>query len=150
MHNITTLKIFRISNNDITEEAAGDIAVALSHNTQLQELDISDNHIKASGAITLAKGLHNITTLKFFRISNNDITEEAAGDIARLLYNNTQLEEVDIAFNELRSGGIKLIKQALQYFKNLQILLIHDNKITDITIKEILAATFCNVNYFYQ
>ena len=150
LHNITTLKIFRISDNDITKEAAGDIAVALSHNTQLQELDISDNHIKASGAITLAKRLHDITTLKIFRISNNDITEEAAGDIARLLYNNTQLEEVDIAFNELRSGGIKLIAQALQHFKNLQILLIHDNKITNITIKGILAVTFHNVKFFFQ
>ena len=150
LHRITTtLAKVCISNNNITKEAAHDIAVFFSHNTNLQELDISNNHLQAAGAITLAKGLQNIGMLRKFYISNNNITEEAAGDIARLLYNNTQLEEFDIGFNELGSSGIMIIAPALQRIKSLQILIIHNNKITDKAKGSIKALISCKLKKFY-
>ena len=36
---VTTLAKFCISHNNITEEAADDIAIALSYSTQLEELE---------------------------------------------------------------------------------------------------------------
>ena len=131
LHNITTLTKFYISNNSITEEAAGDIALALSHNIQLQELDISDNHIEASGAITLAKGLHNITKLIKFCISNNCITEEAAGDIAFALSHNTQLQELDISDNHIKASGTITLARGLHNITTLKVFCISDNDITE-------------------
>ena len=140
---ISSLKAINLSNNYITTSIASYIAVALVHNTHLQELDISNNHLQGSGATMLAKGLH-ITMLTIFCISNNGITEEAADDIAKFLFHNTQLEEFDIGFNELGSRGIMIIAQALQHIRNLHILKINNNKITDEAINSVLAVINCN------
>ena len=49
---ISTLKTFYISNNNIGEEAANDIANVLSHNTQLKNVDISSNSFKVVAVAT--------------------------------------------------------------------------------------------------
>ena len=48
-----------IANNNISKEAADDIATVLSHNTQLQKLYLGENNLKSSGVIKIARGLQN-------------------------------------------------------------------------------------------
>ena len=44
-----------IRNNNITEEAADDIAAAISNNTNLQEFDIGRNTLETVGVIKISK-----------------------------------------------------------------------------------------------
>ena len=59
---ITMLREFCISNNSITEEAAGDIAKFLLHNGQLKEFDISFNELKSTGIIKINIHCTSFTT----------------------------------------------------------------------------------------
>ena len=113
MQCISSLTNLCIGNNFITDEAADDIAAAISCNTQLQELDISNNLLEGTGAIKLSKALQGILTLKKLFINNNLINDEAADDIATALSCNTQLQELDISSNNFQAVGTMTITKAL-------------------------------------
>ena len=85
---ISTLTTFAISNNNVSEEAADDIAKVLSCNTELQVLHLLKNRFKTSGMIKIAKALRNISTLTVFDIESNNVHDKAANDIARFLSRN--------------------------------------------------------------
>ena len=88
---MSMLKRIFISKNNITENAAGNIAALLSCNTQLQELDISDNYLQSTGVIIISKALQGISTLTKLFISKNNIMENAASNIAAVISYDTQL-----------------------------------------------------------
>ena len=114
LHNITTLTKFCISNNNITEETAGDIVFALSHNSQLQELDLTK-----------------------FCISNNNITEKVAGDVAFVLSCSTHLQELDISNNNLQASGAITLAKGLHNITTLTKFRISNNIITEETAGDI-------------
>ena len=82
LQNMSTLTIFSISNNNVDEQAAGDIATVLSHNTNLRKLYLNSNNFKTEGMIKIAEGLQNISTLRILNISSNNIGKGAADNIA--------------------------------------------------------------------
>ena len=122
---ISTLIKLVISYNDITDEAADDIASFLSRNTNLQELDLSNNNLKAPGTITICK-VH-LSNLTAFNISHNNITNEAADDIAAFLSHNTKLQVLDISCNNLQELGYRKIFKVLQSVSVLTSLKISDS-----------------------
>ena len=122
---------FCISNNNINEEAAGDIAFDLSYSNQPQEVNISNNYVQAEGAITSENSSHNLTALKKFHISNNNITEETAGDITVFISHNTQLQELDISNNHLQAAGAITLAKGLHNITTLTKFCISNNNITE-------------------
>ena len=54
---IYTLKKLYLNNNNITEEAADDIATVISCNIHLQELKLGNNNLQTSGIIKVARSL---------------------------------------------------------------------------------------------
>ena len=60
LQNISTLTKFSISNNNVGEAAAVDIAMVLSHNTKLQELYLNNNIITTVGMIKIAIELYKM------------------------------------------------------------------------------------------
>ena len=112
--NLVNLKIFNVANNNISEEAADDIAAILSHNTKLQELYPGGNNLQSAGAIKTAKSLLNVSSLTVFDISNNNVGEKAADDIAAILSHNTRLQKVCLGGNNLQSAGAMKIVKGLQ------------------------------------
>ena len=86
LQNVSILQKLDISNNNVGEKAAHDIAIALSHNTNLQELYLESNRFKAPGMSELAKALQCISTLTVLSISNNSVGEDAADDIAQVYF----------------------------------------------------------------
>ena len=88
LRDVSTLTIINISNNNVGEEAADDIATVLSRNINLQQLNLSNNGLKTVGMIKIAKALQNISTLRIFIISNNNVGLEAADDIATVISQN--------------------------------------------------------------
>lgn len=77
---------------NISEEAAGHIAIVLSHNIKLQELYLGENNLQASSTKKITVGFQDVLNLKTIDISNNNISKEAAGFIAIVLSHNTMLQ----------------------------------------------------------
>ena len=144
LQNISTLTKLCIDNNKITDEAADDIAAAISCNIRLQEFSIGANDLQASGAMIIAKGLQNISTLTILYINNNKITDEAADDIAAAISCNSNLKEFDIGKNCLQTFGAIKIAKGLQKNSSLTKLHIDHNNITDEAADDIVAVICCN------
>ena len=89
LHNIVTLLLLDLTQNNISEEAADDIAMVLSHNTKLQAVRLGGNNLQSVGAIKIAKGLSNVENISVFDLSKSIISKEAADYIANILSHNT-------------------------------------------------------------
>ena len=132
LRNVSTLTKLYINSNDITVDAADDIANALSCNYNcLQELDISNNCFCSIGIIKIAIGLNHISTLKKLYMSGNYITDKAADEINAIIIHNTGLQEFDISENNLQAKGIMKIAKTLQNISTLKKLNISKNNITE-------------------
>ena len=100
-----------IHNNNITNEAADDIAAAISCNIDLQELNLGSNNLQASGTTKIAKALQKLSSLIKLYINDNNITDEAADDIAAAISHET--EELDVSGNDLKTVGVIKIAQSM-------------------------------------
>ena len=114
LQGISTLIKLCFCDNSITDEAADDIAYAITCNGHLQEFDIGKNKICAQGAIKIAKKLQKISTLIKLSFCDNNITDEAAYDIASAVTCNSHLQELDVGINEFSRLGIVKIANAFK------------------------------------
>ena len=85
------MTILNISDNDVRDEAADDIAIVLSQNTQLQELHLHNNNFQATGAIKITKAFKNTLTLAKYDILHNSIDWRAVNILRDILAWNTKL-----------------------------------------------------------
>ena len=144
LRNVVSLTKFCISNNNITDAAADDIATAISCNIHLQELNLGSNNLQASGIIKIARSLQKISSLTKLYINHNNITDEAADDIAAIISCNSKLQEFDIGGNNLLTTSAIKIMKALKGISTLRKLYLSDNNITDEVADDIAAAISCN------
>ena len=128
---IATLRKFCISNNNITDEAADDIAATISCNIHLQELNLDSTNLQTSGAIKITRGLQNISTLIKLCFHGNLITDEAADDIAAAISCNIHLQELNLGNNNFTPTGALKITRSLQKILTLTKLCFHGNCISD-------------------
>ena len=112
LENTLTLKVFDISNNNISSEAAGDIAYALSKQVKLEKLILSGNSLQ-HGLIVIIKELKCYSTLKVLDISNNNVNVATTDNIAVVLYSQANLVELFLGGNNIMN--VKTL-QALQHF----------------------------------
>ena len=129
LHNISTLTVFNIGNNNVGEEAAGDIATVLSCNAKLHAVCLHGNSFKTLSMIRIAKALQNISTLTVFSIGNNNVGEETADDIATVLSHNAKLKELYLNSNNFKTVGMIKIAKALQNISTLKVLNLHTNNV---------------------
>ena len=151
LHNVTTLTKFSISNNSITDEAADDIAVTISNNIYLCELNLGGNSFQASGILKIARSLQKISSLTKLYINHNNITDEAADDIATAISCNFKLQEFDITQSNLQTTqsnlqttGIVKILKALQGINTLKKLYLGNNNITGKVASDITTTILYN------
>ena len=147
LQNISTLTKLYI-NNIFTKQtgntAAGDLALALSCNSQLQELNISNNQFSGADILKIANALLNKFALKKLYMSNNNISVEAADSIAAVISCSSQLKVLDISGNCIRTKGFIKIANALQKISTLQQLYINNNHITDEASNDIAEICYHN------
>ena len=139
LHNATLRKLC-ISNNNITDDAADDIAAAISCNIRLQELNLDSTNLQTSGAIKITRGLRKISTLTKLCFHGNLITDGAADDIAAAISCNIHLQELNLSSNCLQTSGAIKITRGLQKISALTKLCFHGNLITDSAADDITAA----------
>ena len=111
--NAKTLKIFDISNNSISSEAAGDIACVVSKQVQLEELILGRNNLQ-DGLTVIIQKCHQ--TLKTLDISSNNASITTVDKIAVFLCFHTKLEKLHLGGNNLVNDKTL---QTLQYCLDL-------------------------------
>ena len=124
----TTLKVFDISNNSVSDKAANSIAVTISNKVKLEKLYLNGNELQAEGIIAITTTLQSYS-LKVFDVSRNDIKCTAASKIANIL-NRNQIEELYLGGNILQTKGIGKISSGLVYTKTLKVFDISNNGIS--------------------
>ena len=146
LQKISLLTRLYINNNNITHEAADDIAAAISCNNHLQELNLGSNNLQASGTTKIAKALQKPSSLIKLYINDNNITDETADDIATAISCNIYLQELNLGSNNLQTSGTIKITKALQKISTLTKLCIDCNNITDEAADDIGLALSSNSN----
>ena len=97
LRHISSLKKLYINDNMITDEATEDIAVVLSQNTKLEELDVSCNNLQTTGVIKIFRGIEHTSTLTKFNIAHNMFADEATKYIVDGLFNKGNLKELNLS-----------------------------------------------------
>ena len=133
--NNRTICILDISNNNISNLGAREIASALHENQTLQTLNISCNDIQVDGAIAMAKALHENKALQYLYISNNNILDNGVIAISEYIKKNSILQELVISGNNISSKGAKQIAEAVKINTTLRSLDISNNKISNDGVK---------------
>ena len=147
LQKISLLTKLYIDHNNITDEAANDIAAAISCNIHLQELNLGGNDFRTSGIIVISRSLQKISLLRKLCINHNNITDEAADNIAAAISCNIHLQEFDISENNLLTpAGVIKIMKALKDLNTLRKLYISNNSITDEVADYITAVISCNTD----
>ena len=129
LHMNQTLQTLNISSNDIQVDGAKAMAKALHENQALQALNISSNDIQVDGAKAMAKALHENQALQALNISSNDIQVDGAKAMAKALHENQALQTLNISSNDIQVDGAKAMAKALHENQALQTLNISSNDI---------------------
>ena len=141
---INTLRKLNISNNDITDEVADDIAAVICCNIMLQELNLGGNRLQTPGIVKIAKSLQKSSLLTKLHINDNNFTKEAAYDIAGAVSFNVDLQEINVSGNNFQTIGILNIAKALQTVCTLRKLNISNTNISARAGNEIATAVLHN------
>ena len=139
LQHISGLKKLYINCNEITNEAADNIAVVLSKNTKLEKFNMSYNNLQAMGVAKIFREMKNISSLKTIDISHNMITDEAAESIATILSHNNELRSIDISSNYLKSEGLDKIFEGMKSIAHLRKLKNSCNEITSFKAVDCIA-----------
>ena len=143
LQKIATLKKLYINNNDVTDEAANDIAAVLYQNTQLSEFSIRLTKLGHYGIACITKALcatKHLVKLKIEGIGVS-ITDEAAESIAAAVSSNNKLQIFDISKTSFGHHFTK-ITNALLSTSALTKLYISNNNITTESADSIAAVIF--------
>ena len=132
----SSLVQLNMCNSGITDEAAPALALVLSSNSKLQELDISHNYLKAKGISKTFENLDNLNLTKL-NISNNVIDEQAADMAGNFLSKNTKLKELDISYNDLYESGTKAFCKRITNLSNLTKLKVGGNDFTHLAANDV-------------
>ncbi|XP_065898548.1 uncharacterized protein [Dysidea avara] len=148
LQNSSMITSLHMNDNNISEDAADDIAYTISSHScrKLQELGLGKNKLETAGIIIIMKGLQRVSTLVKLRIDNNNITVEASDSIAAALLHNTNLQDLIIGGNNIKTTGAICIARALHGHSSLTKFCIDNNGITDEAAGEIAAGVFHSIN----
>ena len=112
LENISTLKVFDISNNDISGEAADHISYVVSKQLKLEKLILGGNDLQGN-LLVIIKELKCYSTLKVLDISNNSASVTTMDMMAVVLYSQANLEKLYLGGNNIVNDKTL---EALQHF----------------------------------
>ena len=133
--NNRTICTLDISNNNIGNLRAQEIARALYENQTLQTLDISYNDIQVDGAKAMAEALHESKALQYLDVSNNNILDNGVIAISEYIKKNSTLQQLVISGNNISSKGAKQIAEAVKINTTLRNFDISNNKTSNDGVK---------------
>ena len=146
LQSISVLASLKISNCNINNEAADELATVLLNNTLLQELDLSCNDLSKSDSVTILKGMKNISNLIAFNINHNTITDEAAEELVTVVRHNPLLQVLNLSYGNLSTSDAMKILKGIKNISNLVTLNISHNMITDEAVDNLVCLLFYNTS----
>ena len=123
--------ILNLEYNNITEEAADNLAAVINANKSLAELNLGNNLLSVTGANILAKAVSVLQNIKVLKLDDNQITEHAADGVAEMIINNKGLAVLSLDNNCLNNEGIGKIARALRELHTLNFLSLQNKNITE-------------------
>ena len=136
------LKVLDICNDQVTEDAADAISIAVLSNVSLEELYLDDNNL-GLGIKTLAATLKEITTLKVLGLNNNKLSDDSADGLVAVVCSNKNLEKLFLLNNNLKLGAIKIFL-ALSKVTTLTVLNLSKNGMAEEVACSLAAAIESN------
>ena len=131
LRNISSLKVLDLRNNNIPEEVADELSVAIVANNTLEKLWLNGNHL-GSSTVMIVNALNEVTTLKELTINDNkNKSEELAPTIASAITKNKLLEVLSLCDNNLNDDGVIKIAQSLCKHSKLKHINLQYNNITE-------------------
>ena len=145
LHENQTLQALNISCNNIRVDGAKAMAEALHENKELQYLDISNNNILDNGVIAISECMKKHSKLQQLVISGNNISSKGTHQLAEAVKINTTLRSLDISNNKISSDGVKFINDCLKLNCTLKELNLSENEITNEGVMELSEAIRMNM-----
>lgn len=127
LKNISSVKVFSVNNNDITDESTNSMVAVIHGNSLLEKLNISHNKLSYSGALNIANSTLSTKNIKVLDISNNFITSGNIVDLAAALSKCPALQELNVSQNLLSLANILAIAQCFRFHPTLQALDLSGN-----------------------
>ena len=122
---ISTLKLFKINNNDIDDGAADSITAVINSNPLIEKIDFSHNLLSYTGVLNTANALsENINT---FDISHNFIKSDDMVDLATALSKCPVLQILNMSHNMLNISNVLTVAQHFRHHPTLQTLDMTNN-----------------------
>ena len=135
---LNRLKVLGLYGNEITDDAAGDIADVIYNLPLLEKLLLNNNTFGVVGIQTICKSLQQNRTLKLLQLINVGITEEVADDIAAVIDGNPLLQCIYLESNRLQNSGANVILGSLSNKKHIKALSLASNNISEIPVNKLL------------
>jgi len=136
LKNISTLKVLDLNNNNMPEQAADELSIAIRANTLLEKLKLSGNHLGSSFTLITKACCHN-SSLKEIAIKNIGISDGLVNDLAAVIRYNSSLEYLSISENDIQSSGFMVISQALNVISSLKYLYAYGINVTSTVSEEL-------------
>jgi len=144
LYNNKTVHMFDISDNNISDLGAQEIAKSLCENRTLHKLDISSNHIRNDGAKAISNLIKKNSILQELIIKGNNISIEGAKQITEAIKIYTTLQKLDISNNKISNSGATAISDCLKHNNSLRELNLSKNEITNEGVIELCEAIRIN------
>ena len=144
LKNISSLKDFDISKNDIDDRATDSITAVIYCNCLMEKINLSHNRFSYVGVLNIANALSN--TIRVFDVSNNFIASSSIVDLATALSERPMLQELNISRNLLNFTSLLTIPQFFRHHPTLQSLDLSGNTISFSSASEFITDVMLSVN----
>ena len=125
------IKQLSVTNCSFTDQDANNIAIAISNNANMQQLDLSNSNI-----FHILKKMSSTTSLQCLKLNGTTITDQMEDEVITIISNNN-LQNLEMAgCNLSKNLYTKLIK--CTQFKNISNLNFSHNSIVSKEIKQLL------------
>ena len=144
---IRTLTILSLCNNGITDDAADELSVVITHNVLLEDLLLSNNQLQYTGITIIVESLSKLIKLRKLDLFSNNISRQGASSLAIVLQNSTSLQDLFLSGNYLETSGALEICNALSHINSLHVLTLSNNNISDEVTSQLIEVL--NNNHLY-
>ena len=132
--NTPKLKILNLDGNMIYSGETLDfnIAIQLTHLTNLDILSLNWNNMGDQGAIALARTIqaNKLPNLKTLSLNGNDISDQGANALALAIHNLQDLLILNLGWNDIGDQGATNLAQAIRRLQSFNTLNLNENPIS--------------------
>ena len=126
---ISTLEVFDLQSNQITEEASKLLASVILRNLKLKQVLLSDNNFY-KGTVHITKALQHLQSLQVLSLGNVNMPMEVSSELALAIECNQRLNTLILNDNNLQSSAV-VILQALSKISSLEELHLQSTKLNE-------------------